>query len=68
MYIIADVFARAVFYRFMRAEQRAYLSVKAAFVGVQAALMRDVAGDDTSDRYLIGMGNMEGADVAAALH
>jgi hypothetical protein len=58
---------RAVVNGFVLRKVRAYLGVKAAFVGMQAALFVDVGVHDPGDRRAIGNGDMERADVTGAL-
>jgi hypothetical protein len=52
----------------MRCEVSAYFCVKAAFIGVQARLVMNVRSNDTGNRRSVCHGNMEGADVPAALN
>ena len=52
----------------MRGESLGRVEIEPAFVGVQPRLVRDILSNDLLDRCLIGNRDMEGADVAAALH
>ena len=67
MHVAAGVLLAAVVHRLVRRELGAGLDVQLALVGVQPALAGDVLADDLADRLAIGNGDVEGADVAAAL-
>ena len=55
-------------HRLVRLEKLADIWVKSAVIRVQPQLANNVFAHDFAHRFLVGNGDMESADVAAALH